>query len=86
MRYSTGFLAWALTAPFFIYFFYRLLTPLFEKGGVANERPHFKGRVAAVTPRGGRSSGHFGGFVLAAMLAAVSFDLQRRMLDLKAAF
>jgi uncharacterized protein (DUF2062 family) len=26
-----GFLAWALTAPVFIYLFYRLLTPLFER-------------------------------------------------------
>jgi uncharacterized protein (DUF2062 family) len=29
-----GFLAWALTAPFFIYFFYRLFTPLFEKAAL----------------------------------------------------
>jgi uncharacterized membrane protein (DUF106 family) len=29
-----GFLAWALTAPFFIYLLYRLLTPLFERAAL----------------------------------------------------
>ena len=35
-----GFFAWALTAPFFVYFLYRLLTPLFEQAASQmNARP-----------------------------------------------